>query len=445
MEEFTFSTRDEFNRKSIAEKAISLLKSDIDVSPMIIDGGWGAGKTEFCHKLMNLMKDGDTHQLIYIDAFKADHADEPLLTILAEVLNLVPSSEQQTKIIKKIIPAIRYGIKASLKAGVSHLLRQDAADVVDDFDKEIQQAADKAIDSSVESMLDDHMNADKSLKALQDVLNEISAGKPIIIFVDELDRCKPSFAIDMLEVIKHVFDIGSVQFVLITNTEQLKASVEHCYGEHVDSHRYLDKFIKFRFSLPIQVKRNSHYYSSTSDLHLKLMIDSDNILPAMLVKGGPITDFISKLVKVNNLSLRETETLYRYMCIFQTISSIDAFSKDNYLGYSALRVLAVFIFCFKPKLILDVEHDKLRIDDIAVLLGVSGIPRINSKRPEISELILTMISRDTLINSLGYKESLEDLDSWNQFINQGCMSGGVDENECSVILKDAFKALALAE
>lgn len=44
-----FDGRDEFSRKSVAEKAIKLLKSDIDVSPMIIDGNWGAGKTEFCH------------------------------------------------------------------------------------------------------------------------------------------------------------------------------------------------------------------------------------------------------------------------------------------------------------------------------------------------------------------------------------------------------------
>lgn len=444
MKEFTFSTRDEFKRKNIAEKVINLLQSDIDVSPMIIDGGWGTGKTEFCHKLINLMSDNDTHHLIYVDAFKADHADEPLLTVLAEVLKLVPSNDKRASFIKKVVPAIRYGIKASLKAGVGHLLRQDAASVVDDFDKEIQQVADKAIDSSVESMLDDHINADKSLKALQDVLSEISAEKPIVIFVDELDRCRPDFAINMLEIIKHVFNIDQVQFVLITNTDQLKASVENCYGARVDSQRYLDKFIKFRFSLPIQVDRNSRYYASASDLHLKTLIDSDNTLPTKLVKGGPITDFISNLIKVNNLSLREIETLYRHMRIIQTISSNNAFSADNYLGYSSLRFLAVFIFCFRPTLILDVEHDKLRIDDIAKLLGLTEIPRIDNRRPNVSEMILALISRDTLINSLDFKEHLDDLKSWDKFINQSCMSGDVDDNECSDILKDAFNTLALA-
>ena len=72
----TFDQRDEFNRRAIAEKTISLLTSDIEVSPLIIDGDWGTGKSEFCHKLINLMKVSHTeHQLIYVDAYKADNVD----------------------------------------------------------------------------------------------------------------------------------------------------------------------------------------------------------------------------------------------------------------------------------------------------------------------------------------------------------------------------------
>ncbi|GEM76156.1 hypothetical protein C1141_10500 [Vibrio agarivorans] len=82
MKNLTFTERDEFKRKSVAEKVSLLLESPIDVSPMVIDGGWGTGKTEFCHKLINLMMEKDSHHLIYVDAFQADHADEPLLTIL---------------------------------------------------------------------------------------------------------------------------------------------------------------------------------------------------------------------------------------------------------------------------------------------------------------------------------------------------------------------------
>ena len=90
----TFDNRDDFNRKPIAEKINTLLESDIDVSPMVIDGGWGSGKTEFCHKLKNLI-DSDGKHIIYIDAFKADHVDEPLLTVLAAVVAKVPDNEKE--------------------------------------------------------------------------------------------------------------------------------------------------------------------------------------------------------------------------------------------------------------------------------------------------------------------------------------------------------------
>ena len=86
----TFDERDEFNRKVTAEKAITLLSSEIEVSPMVIDGSWGTGKTEFCTKLIHLIENSDSNFTpVYIDAFKADHADEPLMTILAAILKLL--------------------------------------------------------------------------------------------------------------------------------------------------------------------------------------------------------------------------------------------------------------------------------------------------------------------------------------------------------------------
>jgi predicted KAP-like P-loop ATPase len=149
----TFKDRDEFQRRQIAEKAIRLLKADIDISPMVIDGGWGTGKTEFCRKLINLMGEEDSHRLVYIDAFQADHADEPLLTVLAEVINILPLKAETESFIKKAIPAARYGLKILAKSGVAHLLRQDAADVVNNFDREIHR-----IDKEIITICEDAIN-----------------------------------------------------------------------------------------------------------------------------------------------------------------------------------------------------------------------------------------------------------------------------------------------
>ena len=151
--DLTFELRDEYNRKPVAEKIIKLLESDVDVSPMVIDGGWGTGKSEFCIKLINLLEAKEETDLrsIYVDAFKADHADEPLMTLLAAVLNLFPDAKEQKSLIDKALPAIRVGTKTVLKSGVSWLLKQDAADIAEDFEKDLKKAGDEIVNSTISS------------------------------------------------------------------------------------------------------------------------------------------------------------------------------------------------------------------------------------------------------------------------------------------------------
>ncbi|QDE47832.1 hypothetical protein EIN43_17235 [Enterobacter hormaechei] len=66
---------------------------------------------------------------------------------------------------------------------------------------------------------------------------------PTFIFIDELDRCRPNYAIDMLETIKHLFDINNVVFVIATDKEQLSHSICSVYGSGFDATRYLDRFL----------------------------------------------------------------------------------------------------------------------------------------------------------------------------------------------------------
>ncbi len=354
----TFDERDEFKRKSIAEKLIFLLQADIDISPMVIDGSWGTGKTEFCHKLINLMDSNDTHHLIYIDAFKADHADEPLMTVLAEVINVLPDDDSKESFIKKTLPAVRYGLKTITKAGVAHLLRQDVADIADDFDKEIQKAADKTIDATVQSILKDHVKADKNLKALQNALAEIAATKPIILFIDELDRCRPKFSVDMLEIIKHTFDVEGVSFVLITNIKQLKASINHCYGHAVNAQRYLDKFIKFRFELSSLSERNINSPVLAARKHFFTLAQEKRCLPDDCLKNPVFGKAIEHLIKYLSLSLREVETLILHIQIAQTLSNSERFIERQYVGYTWLRLIGVMLVCFRPELLTELKKRK---------------------------------------------------------------------------------------
>jgi len=73
---------------------------------------------------------------------------------------------------------------------------------------------------------------------------------PLVFLVDELDRCRPEFALGLLERIKQHFDVEGVSFVVATDGETLKSAVSAMRGSAIDAERYLRKFFDFEFHLP---------------------------------------------------------------------------------------------------------------------------------------------------------------------------------------------------
>ena len=411
--------RDEFQRKSIAEKAIKLLKSNIDISPMVIDGSWGTGKTEFCHKLINLMKEDDTHNIIYIDAFKADHVDEPLMTVLAEIIKILPEGPRRKAFINRVLPAVRYTLKTVAKAGVSHLLRQDFADVANDFNEVIQKAADDSIDKTAELILKDHVEAEKSLKTLQTALTAIASQDPIIIFIDELDRCRPNFAVDMLEIIKHTFDVEGVSFVLVTNTQQLRASINHCYGQAVDAQRYLDKFIKFRFELSPHSQRHMTNPVLAANAYFYQLIGEKGFLSSSLLSNTLLKKFIAKFIGHQGLSLREIETLVLHIEVVQVLSNSNRFIPDEYIGYSLLRLVGVMLVCFRPDILREIRKGVVDADLLGDFLGVKKLPYLEEggrEIPEVCEFIMASLTTDFNENKVNYAISEDQQKKWNSYM-----------------------------
>ena len=72
----------------------------------------------------------------------------------------------------------------------------------------------------------------------------------LILFIDELDRCKPAYAVKLLERVKHYFCNDRLTFVFSINTHELQNTIKHYYGENINASKYLDRFFDFRISLP---------------------------------------------------------------------------------------------------------------------------------------------------------------------------------------------------
>lgn len=384
MADLNFEDNDDFSRKDIARKVIDLLISPTEVSPLVIDGGWGTGKTIFCRKMITLFEEicakenGGTepYDLIYIDAFRADHTNNPLLTVLVEILKQEPDETTKSKLSKAIVPVLRLGLNVTAKAGVSWLLKQDSDKIAEGFEEAIQTTADKAIDVSVGSILKDHEEADKNLEALQKILKEKAKTKPIILFIDELDRCRPDFAVNMLETLKHTFDIEGVQFVLITNTCQLRASISHCYGG-VDEQRYLDKFLKFTFTLPNRFNVGQFEGTQVAIHHYEKLIKKSETLEHSVLCADNVQNFFEHIHKENHFSLREIETLVRHLEICHILSTKEQFVKGSSVGLICLRLLGVIWSCFKPNLTNSILNNEMNTKLIGKFFGYQKISQMD--------------------------------------------------------------------
>lgn len=343
MKNLTFDNRDEFSRKPIAEKIIRLLNSDIDVSPLIIDGKWGTGKTEFCFKLKNLIEADNPieYKVGYVNAFQADHANEPLLTLIAEVAGFYGEKDDKRKnFIKNAIPYLRLISGIGLKVGLGFAFGRYAVDIPDaltDGLDEIKEGSKSLIDQSLESMIKDQVEAEKNLSTLRDALSDIASTNSIILLIDELDRCRPDFAVMMLETIKHVFDVDNVQIILITNVEQLKATIKHSYGSETDSHSYLYKFFKYQINLPTSIKDTEGSSIENNVTYFRTTVQASQVIPQEF-KDNEFIYEIPRFLDVGTLSLRNIEQIVR--CV-ETLVVFENIERSKSLTIE--QILMVFL------------------------------------------------------------------------------------------------------
>jgi hypothetical protein len=89
--------------------------------------------------------------------------------------------------------------------------------------------------------------------------------KRLIIHVDELDRCKPSFALQTLEIVKHLFDIDNIIFVFGTDIDNLSSVIKKEYGSDIDPAGYLRRFFDYQFDLP-QLQKSDYIESKLMEI-----------------------------------------------------------------------------------------------------------------------------------------------------------------------------------
>ncbi|MGZ4992286.1 MAG: KAP family P-loop NTPase fold protein [Methylobacter sp.] len=198
---------------------------------LAIDAQWGDGKTWFGR---NWAKQLETeHKVIFIDAFNQDYIEDPFILIAAELAQALDDGQENTRELREKATGV---IKAILPVGTKALinivgrLTLGASDISEDIKDAVEAANETAADVTskwIEDKFKNHEEEKASLQHFKIALETIAQAqdKPIVIFIDELDRCRPTFAVKLIERIKHFFDVPNVVFVLLINRKQLDVVV----------------------------------------------------------------------------------------------------------------------------------------------------------------------------------------------------------------------------
>jgi hypothetical protein len=221
---------------------------------LCIDSGWGTGKTTFIRMWKQHLKNESFHCL-YFNAWEFDFSSDPLIALIGElqseiVSNLCDGSNAKKyfRKAKRIGASLtRHAVPAAAKIATAGILDLDeiTEDAVADFLVRFAQERIENYEADKTALCE----LQKNLEAFAVELAEASK-KPLVFFIDELDRCRPSYAIELLERVKHLFNVPGIIFVLALDKEQLAHSTRALYGEKMDADGYLGRFIDLTFRLP---------------------------------------------------------------------------------------------------------------------------------------------------------------------------------------------------
>ena len=162
---------------------------------------------------------------MYFNAWEDDFQADPLTAIVGQLWKEIKKGDFAE-------------IGESLKSLVGNL-GEKALGVVGGKKKDFQSTAERTVDDylAVREKLDDFK---KRLETLAAAVNE-DTEFPLVFIVDELDRCKPTFAIEVLERVKHLFNAPNIAFVFGVNKTELQGSIQSAYGT-INAEDYLRRF-----------------------------------------------------------------------------------------------------------------------------------------------------------------------------------------------------------
>jgi hypothetical protein len=274
-------SHDKLNRKQSALVLTELFSSIEGPFSVCINSPWGMGKSTFIKMLrQHLLNEG--FPVIYFNAWETDYQDNPLIAFIGEIgsgLDELKKHGFETESARKAFKKLKKTGKDILKKSIPVAVKTAAHKALD-IEKGIDDAFSDFTLSVLENQIKNYSATRDQMKRFQEQLKELAEElqhdhnsdlkfRPMIFFIDELDRCRPEHSIQVLEKVKHFLDIDGIIPVFGVDVEQMGHSVKTVFGQNMKERSYLRKFFDLEYNIPAD--------NNTSELYCRYLTAESSI------------------------------------------------------------------------------------------------------------------------------------------------------------------------
>ena len=311
---------DLLSRKEPAEVLTHLVGSIEGPCVLAVDSEWGAGKTTFL-KLWAQHLRNNKFPVVEFNAWETDHSGDPFIALSSELMEGLQRHLDKTD---RRMEEVKTAVMEVLRCTVPGVVRLATAGILD-LSTLAEKEVGNILASHASGRLARYGAAQKSISKFKDVLQNAANGlsqstsdKSLILMIDELDRCRPTYAVQLLEVAKHLFSVHRVVFVLAINRSELAHSIRALYGQGFNAEGYLRRFFDADFRLPAPERKafiEALLRSMKIDVHLQRTRDQEARSDAQTAQ-----ELLTTFFGASEISLREiAQAIHRFGLVFASL------------------------------------------------------------------------------------------------------------------------------
>lgn len=320
------------------EKFIEVEQNFVQGSLVLaLNSKFGFGKTTFLNMWKNKLDcsdDGDKTLVISLNAWESDYYGDPLFAIISSLVDSLNDGSDSAKTLVDAAKTVGWFTTAIGGQIAKKFTGIDAIAAGEFAEKKSSSEASEIMPADAFSIFQGRKQAMIHLqKSINDFVTD--SGGRVLFLVDELDRCRPDYAISYLETIKHIFDVSGAVFILAADRHQLENSAKTAFGPDLDFEEYYRKFIHREVTLP---PISDTGYEKIAENYVSYYLERDGLRNCFMQTGSDQIKYIVTLVGALKLTPRQIQEMFRIIGHLFEASEEDRGNLLWYLGVGSIAM-----------------------------------------------------------------------------------------------------------